>query len=87
EQTAFSRLSRRQVRRRWWPKVVVTILEPVRPEVDPGLKGKARRQAAGAALYGIMSDLVFRTMPIDRGVMDALIEAGDRHGWSRTAVE
>ena len=73
EQTAFSRLSRRQVRRRWWPKVVVTILEPVRPEVDPGLKGKARRQAAGAALYGIMSDLVFRTMPIDRGVMDALI--------------
>ncbi|MEA1831244.1 acyl-[ACP]--phospholipid O-acyltransferase [Methylobacterium durans] len=87
EQTAFSRLSRAQVRRRWWPKVTVTVLEPVRLSVDPELKGKARRQAAGAALYGIMSDLVFRTADIDRGLMEALIEAGDRHGWRRTAVE
>ncbi|WP_430911315.1 acyl-[ACP]--phospholipid O-acyltransferase [Methylobacterium sp. sgz302541] len=87
EQTAFSRLSRRQVRRRWWPKVTVTVLEPVRLAVDPELKGKARRQAAGAALYGIMSDLVFRTTDIDRGIMEALIEAGDRHGWRRMALE
>ena len=87
EQTAFSRLSRRQVRRRWWPKVTVTVLEPVRLAVDPELKGKARRQAAGAALYGIMSDLVFRTTDIDRGLMDALIEAGEHHGWNRTALE
>ena len=87
ERTAFSRLSRRQVRRRWWPKVTVTVLEPVRLAVDPELKGKARRQAAGAALYGVMSDLVFRTMPIDRGLMEALIEAGDAHGWRRTALE
>ncbi|WP_132251872.1 acyl-[ACP]--phospholipid O-acyltransferase [Methylobacterium segetis] len=87
EQTAFSRLSRAQVRRRWWPKVTVTVLEPVRLTVDPELKGKARRQAAGAALYGIMSDLVFRTADIDRGLMEALIEAGDRHGWRRRAVE
>ncbi|MCC2650816.1 MAG: AMP-dependent synthetase and ligase, partial [Microvirga sp.] len=35
--------------RRWWPKVTVTILEPVRLAVDPALKGKNRRQAAGAA--------------------------------------
>ncbi|MER2264387.1 acyl-[ACP]--phospholipid O-acyltransferase [Methylobacterium oxalidis] len=87
EQTAFSRLSRAQVRRRWWPKVTVTVLEPVKLSVDPELKGKARRQAAGAALYGIMSDLVFRTADIDRGLMEALIEAGERHGWRRTAVE
>ncbi|MGU3536304.1 acyl-[ACP]--phospholipid O-acyltransferase [Methylobacterium sp. A54F] len=87
EQTAFSRLSRAQVRRRWWPKVTVTVLEPVRLTVDPALKGKARRQAAGAALYGIMSDLVFRTSDIDRGVMAALCEAGARYGWGRTAVE
>jgi acyl-[acyl-carrier-protein]-phospholipid O-acyltransferase/long-chain-fatty-acid--[acyl-carrier-protein] ligase len=87
EQTAFSRLSRAQVRRRWWPKVTVTVLEPVKLAVDPALKGKARRQAAGAALYGIMSDLVFRTTDIDRGLTEALIEAGDRHGWHRAAVE
>ncbi len=87
EQTAFSRLSRRQVRRRWWPKVTVTILPPFRLTVDPALKGKARRQAAGAGLYDAMSDLLFRTTPIDRSVMAALIEAGSRHGWGRNALE
>ena len=41
----------------------------------PTLKGRKRRQAAGAALYGIMSDLVFRTTSTDRTVMQAVIEA------------
>ncbi|KQP61834.1 acyl-[ACP]--phospholipid O-acyltransferase [Methylobacterium sp. Leaf108] len=87
EKTIFSRLSRDQVRGRWWPKIVVTVMPPVRLEVDPALKGKNRRQAAGAALYGIMSNLVFDTTPIDRGLMEALIAAGEDYGWGRTAVE
>ncbi|HEY4857976.1 MAG TPA: acyl-[ACP]--phospholipid O-acyltransferase, partial [Xanthobacteraceae bacterium] len=87
EQTPFSRLSKAQVRRRWFPKVTVTILEPVRLTVDPGLKGRKRRQAAGAALYGIMSDLVFRTTSTDRTVIEAVIQAADTHGFRRIAVE
>ena len=55
--------------------------------VDPALKGKHRRQAAGAALYEIMSDLVFRTTSTDRTVIQALIEAAEIHGMSRVAVE
>ena len=61
EATPFSRLSRAQVNRRWFPKVTVTVLEPVRLTIPEELKGRHRRQAAGAALYEIMSDLVFRT--------------------------
>jgi acyl-[acyl-carrier-protein]-phospholipid O-acyltransferase/long-chain-fatty-acid--[acyl-carrier-protein] ligase len=87
EQTPFSRLSRSQVRRRWFPKVRVTVLEPVKLAVDPALKGRARRQAAGAALYGIMSDLVFRTTSTDRTVFEALIQAAEDHGRGRIAVE
>src|SRR5215210_3492482 len=87
ERTFFSRLSREQVRRRWWPKVTVTILEPVKLAVDPALKGKNRRQAAGAALYQIMSDLVFRTTSTDRTVFEAVVEAAATHGWRRVAVE
>jgi acyl-[acyl-carrier-protein]-phospholipid O-acyltransferase/long-chain-fatty-acid--[acyl-carrier-protein] ligase len=87
EATVFSRLDRRQVRRRWFPKVTVTLLAPVRLEVDPALKGRARRQAAGAALYQIMSDLIFRTTPTDRTILDAVIAAARVHGWGRTAVE
>ena len=87
EQTPFSRLSKSQVRRKWFPKVKVTVLEPVKLTVDPALKGRARRQAAGAALYGIMSDLVFRTTSTDRTVMEAVIEAAEHHGRNRVAVE
>jgi acyl-[acyl-carrier-protein]-phospholipid O-acyltransferase/long-chain-fatty-acid--[acyl-carrier-protein] ligase len=87
EATAFSRLSRAQVRRRWFPKVKVTILEPVRLAVDDALKGKARRQAAGAMLYQIMSDLMFRTTPTDRTVIDAVVEAAKIQGWRRIAVD
>jgi acyl-[acyl-carrier-protein]-phospholipid O-acyltransferase/long-chain-fatty-acid--[acyl-carrier-protein] ligase len=87
EQTPFSRLSRAQVRRRWFPKVTVTVLEPVKLAIDPALKGKYRRQAAGAALYGIMSDLVFRTTRTDRSVVAAIIDAAKTHGRGRVAVE
>jgi acyl-[acyl-carrier-protein]-phospholipid O-acyltransferase/long-chain-fatty-acid--[acyl-carrier-protein] ligase len=87
EATIFSRLSRAQVRRRWFPKVRVTVLEPVRLTVDDALKGRARRRAAGAMLYQIMSDLIFRTTPTDRTVVDAVVEAGKIRGWSRIAVE
>jgi acyl-[acyl-carrier-protein]-phospholipid O-acyltransferase/long-chain-fatty-acid--[acyl-carrier-protein] ligase len=87
EQTPFSRLSRKQVRRRWWPKVTVTVLEPVRLGVDPQLKGKYRRQAAGAALYQIMSDLIFRTTSTDRTVFEAVVQAAELHGRRRVAVE
>ena len=51
------------------------MLEPVKLTVDPALKGRKRRQAAGAALYGIMSDLVFRTTSTDRTVFEAVVEA------------
>src|SRR2546429_4970648 len=87
EQTPFSRLSKAQVRRRWFPKVRVTVLEPVKLTVDPDLKGRKRRQAAGAALYEIMSDLVFRTTSTDRAVVQAVIEAAETHGRGRIAIE
>src|SRR2546423_10966572 len=87
EATPFSRLSRRQVHRRWFPKVTVTVLPPVKLAVAAELKGRQRRQAAGAALYEIMSDLVFRTTSTDRTVFEAVVEAAEVHGWKRVAVE
>ena len=87
EQTIFSRLKRSQVRRRMFPKIKVTILEPVQLKLDPELKGRKRRQAAGSALYTIMSDLIFRTTPTDRTVVEAVIEAAKLHGPGWPAVE
>jgi len=87
ETTIFSRLKSTQVRRRLFPKITVTVLEPVRLKVDPDIKGRKRRQAAGAALYTIMSDLIFRTTATDRTVVEALIEAAKLHGPNWLAIE
>ena len=87
EATIFSRLKRSQVRRRWFPKITVNILEPVKLKIDENLKGRKRRLAAGAALYEVMSDLMFRSTPTDRTVIDDLITAAKTHGPGWLAVE
>jgi acyl-[acyl-carrier-protein]-phospholipid O-acyltransferase / long-chain-fatty-acid--[acyl-carrier-protein] ligase len=87
ERTIFSRLKSTQVRRRLFPKIKVTILEPVKLNVDPALKGRKRRLAAGAALYDVMSNLIFRTTPTDRTVVEAVIEAAHEHGAKWLAIE
>jgi len=87
ERTFFSYLAATQVRRSMLPKVTVTILEPVRLKVDPALKGKRRRLAAGAMLYSIMSDLIYRTTSTDRTIVEAVIAAAADHGGGRVAVE
>ncbi len=87
EKTHFSRLGRSQVRRSLFPKVTVTILEPLRLDVDPALRGKRRRLAAGALLYTVMSDLIFRTTSTDRTIIEAVIAAAAVHGKKHVAVE
>ncbi len=87
EKTPFSRLTAAQVRRRLFPKFKVTILEPVKMNVDPALKGRKRRAAAGAAMYDIMSDLMFRSTSIDRTIVEAVIEAAHVHGGKWLAIE
>ncbi len=87
EQTIFTRVTEDQVPRHWFPKVKVTVLEPVKLKLDPALRGRKRRQAAGAALYNIMSDMIFRTTSADRTVVQAMIGAAKLHGMSRIACE
>src|SRR5262249_12966366 len=83
----FTRLSRERARRRWWPKVTVTVLAPVKLGLAAGVAGRERRAAAGVALYEIMSDLVFRTAPIDRTIYEAVVAAARKHAFRRRAVE
>jgi acyl-[acyl-carrier-protein]-phospholipid O-acyltransferase / long-chain-fatty-acid--[acyl-carrier-protein] ligase len=87
EKTYFTYLAHGQVRRRLLPKVNVTILEPVRLAVAPELRGRKRRIAAGAQLYTVMSDLIYRTTSTDRTIVEAVIEAAAENGRSRIAVE
>ena len=87
ERTPFTRLPSNLVRRSLFPKVRVTLLPPRRLDLPEGLTGRKRRQAAGAALYDVMSDLIFRTTNIDRTLMQALTEAIHDGGKSRVVLE
>ena len=85
--TPFSRLSSQQVRRRWFPKVIVTILPPVKLEVARELSGKKRRIAAGAALYNVMSELIYQTTSTNRTLIESVIASAREHGPSQIALE
>jgi hypothetical protein len=87
ERSFFSRLASSQVRRTLFPKVKVTILEPRRLTVAPEVVGRKRRAAAGTALYRIMSDLVFRTTPIETTVFAKIVAAAKAHGEGAVAVQ
>jgi len=87
ERSYFSRLSGGQVRRRLFPKVRVTILEPVKLQVPTDLKGRKRRIAAGAALYQVMSMLMFRTTNTSLTVLERIIETASKSGGRKLAVE
>ena len=87
EKSYFTYLKDDKVRRRWFPKVKVTILEPRKLEVPTELKGRARRIAAGAALYQIMSDLMFRTSNTSSTVIQRVIDTARERGMGTLAVE
>ncbi len=87
ERSPFSYLSPSQVKRAWFPKAKVTILPPRKLVVDPGLKGKARRHAAGALLQDIMIDTAMETAPIDQTLFAALNAAAATKAANKIAVE
>ena len=87
EATPFSRLEAGQVRQRWFPRVRVTILRPERLAIDPSPPIRRRREAGGAALYAVLSDMIWRTTSTDFTIPQAVAEAARIHGRGRVAAE
>src|SRR5690242_7464131 len=85
EFTQFSRLAGR-LRRRWFPKVTITILPPRRLAVPVELRGRARRHQAGAALYDVMSEMMARR-PNPTSLFAAVLDARAAHGGGHRVIE
>lgn len=84
--TPFSRL-KGKVRLRWFPRISVAVLPPRRFEVPEAIKGRARRQKIGAALYDVMSDMIFETADRNRSLFTALLDARVIHGGDAPVIE
>ncbi|MDX2257642.1 MAG: MFS transporter, partial [Hyphomicrobiaceae bacterium] len=87
ERSPFGYMNRMQTKKAWLPKTTVTILPPVKLDVPAGLKGRARRQAAGARLQDIMVDAAVATADIDQTLFSALAAASRTRDTGRPIVE
>ena len=82
-----SPVSGSKYRRRWFPKVTITIL-PARPvELPQGVRGRKRRQLAGERLYDLMTEAAFAAGNPDRTLYEAMLDARERHGGSKAVFE
>ncbi len=88
EGTQFSHFSylKGMLRRRWFPTVAVTILPPALLEVDAGLTGRKRREAATAALLDMMIEPAFAVQNLRRSLFTALLDARGRYGAGMTVL-
>ncbi len=87
ERSTLSYLKSSQTKKAWFPKVTVTILPRRKLAVDPTLKGKARRQAAGAKLQDIMVETAVETANMGRTLFDALADAKATRDTGRVMIE
>ncbi len=82
----FSRM-RGKIRLKWFPKVTLTFLPPVKFESPPELRGSALREYQADKLYDVMTDMVFRTSNIDQTLFQALLDARATHGRKHLIIE
>lgn len=84
--TPFSRM-RGKLRLRWFPKITITFLPPVKFDPPDGLRGSALRERQADKLYDVMTDMVFRTSNSDRTLFEALLDARHTHGRRHVVLE
>jgi acyl-[acyl-carrier-protein]-phospholipid O-acyltransferase/long-chain-fatty-acid--[acyl-carrier-protein] ligase len=75
------------VRRRWFPRIRITILPPRRLQLAADLRGPARRKAAAQAMTETMQEIAFHNCDIDRSLFEGLCEAISIHGRRRIILE
>ncbi len=84
--TPFSRL-RGKLPIRWFPKITLTFLPPVKMDSPPNLKGSALRQHQAEKLYDVMTDMVFRTSGYEKTLWNSLLDARAAYGGKTKIVE
>lgn len=85
ERSRFGYLNKFQTKKVWFPKMRND--PPVKLDVNPNLKGRARRQAAGARLQDIMTETAVKTAPIHQTLFEALVKAKIERDTGKPAVE
>jgi acyl-[acyl-carrier-protein]-phospholipid O-acyltransferase/long-chain-fatty-acid--[acyl-carrier-protein] ligase len=75
QRSTLSYMKRWQIKKALFPKITVTFLPKVKLGIDPELRGRARRQAAGAALQDVMIEAMVLNSVMDQTLFDGLVAA------------
>lgn len=75
QRSYLSYLKNGEIKRAFFPKVTISILPAVKLAIDENLRGKTRRNAAGAALQDVMVDAMVRNAMMDQTLFQALSHA------------
>ena len=86
ERSTLSYLMQGQIKKALFPRIRLTVQKPVKLAVDPSLRGKHRRRAAGAALQDIMTEVAVSTMIGDKTLFSALSDAMGTRDTGKSAV-
>jgi acyl-[acyl-carrier-protein]-phospholipid O-acyltransferase / long-chain-fatty-acid--[acyl-carrier-protein] ligase len=76
-----------KLRQRWFPKITITFLPPVKFDAPPELRGSHLRQYQADKLYDVMTDMVFSTSNAGQTLFESLLEARAIHGGKHMIVE
>ena len=87
ERSPWGFMNALQTKKVWFPKTRVTILPPQKLTIDEELKGRKRRQAAGAKLQDIMVDAAVETANIDQTLFEAMVDAHETRDTGKAIVE
>ena len=75
QRSYLSYLKNGEIKRSLFPKVTISILPPVKLSIPQSLKGKTRRNAAGAALQDVMIDAFVKNAMLDQTLFQGLAHA------------
>lgn len=86
EYTPFSYM-KGMLPRRWFTKILITILKPVQLEIPDHYRERVRRQYIADRLYDIMAAGKFGTAQLDKTLWQELVEARERFEPNRKILE
>lgn len=84
--TPFSYL-RGKIKIRWFPKIVITILEPRQFNLPDSITGRDRRKYISEKLYDIMTDTLFYSSNLHETLFEALLNGKAIHGNKHLILE
>jgi acyl-[acyl-carrier-protein]-phospholipid O-acyltransferase/long-chain-fatty-acid--[acyl-carrier-protein] ligase len=87
QRSYLSYLKNGEIKRALFPKVTISILPPVKLPIDQTLKGKTRRNAAGAALQDVMIDAMVKNAMLDQTLFQGLAHAYRDRDTGKPAIE